>query len=86
MESILNSWRFPLPLSRYFARFLLEGTIFPKLKQFVPHLKNKPNILNKKWSKSQIVALLQPLIDNQIDSKAKLLEKWTTDRRFLLDP
>jgi hypothetical protein len=47
---------------RYFARFLLEGTVFQKLKQFVPHLKNKPNILNKPWSKSRIVALLQSVL------------------------
>ena len=52
---------------RYFARFLLEGSvrlhaypscaphsslkIFPGLKKYEPHLKNKPHLLNKPWVK-----------------------------------
>ena len=70
---------------RYFARFLLEGEIFPALAKYTAQLKNKPAILNKPWSKARVVALLQPLIDHKIDSKAKLEAKWADDKRFLLD-
>lgn len=51
---------------RYFARAILEGKVrvrtvlgltnyekvFQSLEQFVPHLKNKPNIMNKPWTKA----------------------------------
>ena len=69
---------------RYFARFLLEGAIFAKLAKFVPSLKNKPDILNKPWVKERVVAILQPLVDGQIDTKAKLLAKWKADPKFLM--
>eukprot|EP00050_Salpingoeca_kvevrii_P021732 m.114735 g.114735 ORF g.114735 m.114735 type:complete len:1207 (-) comp9458_c0_seq1:121-3741(-) len=71
---------------RYFARFVLEGKVFPLLAQYTPKMKNKPSILNKPWSKERVVAILQPLVDNQIDSKAKLAAKWKTDERFLVEP
>ena len=70
---------------RYFARFLLEGEIFPALAKYTAQLKNKPAILNKPWSKARVVALLQPLIDHKVDTKAKLEAKWVENKRFLLD-
>jgi ATP-dependent RNA helicase DHX37/DHR1 len=70
---------------RFFARFLLEGRVCTPLAKYTPLLLNKPNILNKPWSKARVVAILQPLIDHQIDSRAKLVAKWTVDKRFLLD-
>lgn len=70
---------------RYFARFLLEGKIFPKLATYTPLLKNKPEIFNKPWVKERVVAVLQPLVDHGIDTRAKLEKTWATDNRFLLN-
>lgn len=36
---------------KWFARFLLEGEIFPKLKKFVPSLLSTPSSLSKSWAK-----------------------------------
>ena len=80
---------------RYFARFLLEGRVFPALARFEPHLKNRPHMLNKPWVKvgraascigdtdarvqDRVTALLQPLIDGKIDCKLKLTAQWQAD-------
>eukprot|EP00038_Savillea_parva_P001990 m.109051 g.109051 ORF g.109051 m.109051 type:complete len:1221 (+) comp10686_c1_seq1:183-3845(+) len=70
---------------RYFARFLMDGTLFPVLQPFNKHLKNRPDIFNKHWiSKERVVAVLQPLVDRQIDTKAKLVAVWEKQPRFLL--
>lgn len=69
---------------RYFARFLLEGIVCPQLLQYVDNLKNKPEIMNKPWVKERVVAVLQPLVEGQIDSRAKLLVRWKTEPTFLL--
>eukprot|EP00040_Diaphanoeca_grandis_P032054 m.193215 g.193215 ORF g.193215 m.193215 type:complete len:1171 (+) comp32496_c0_seq1:126-3638(+) len=69
---------------RYFARFLLDGQVFPKLAQFTEHLQNKPSILNKPWLKERVVALLQPLVNEKISTRAKLVAKWKENPKFLL--
>jgi ATP-dependent RNA helicase DHX37/DHR1 len=44
---------YPVSPERFklFAQALLEGSVFSQLKEFVPHLKNQPNIVTKPWSK-----------------------------------
>lgn len=53
-------WKLPVmdmehPLSvegvKWFACFLLEGKVCPKLKQFVPSLLSSPQSINKAWAK-----------------------------------
>lgn len=41
-------------------------------------------MVTKTFAQPRIVALLQPLIDQKIDSREKLLKKWTKDPKFLL--
>ena len=72
-------------LYRYFARFLLDGTLYPALARFVPHLKNRPDIMNKKWVKERVVAVLQPLVDSAIATRAALERRWKSEPRFLLE-
>jgi len=66
---------------RYFARFLLEGGVVPALAAFVPHLKNQPNIFQKPWVKDRVVAVLQTLVDAEVDSKARLLARLAKEPR-----
>ena len=47
---------------RHFAKFLLEGTVFPALAPFAGRLKNRPDIMVKPWVKERVIALLQPLV------------------------
>lgn len=44
---------YPYGLDRYkwFAKFLLEGVVCKKLKQFVPSLLSSPSTMVKSWSK-----------------------------------
>ncbi|EDQ89830.1 uncharacterized protein MONBRDRAFT_18918 [Monosiga brevicollis MX1] len=71
---------------KLFARALLAGEVLPELKALTPYLRNKPDILLKPWSKERIVALLQPLIDHDVDSRRKLLARLKQDSHFLLKP
>eukprot|EP01124_Arcella_intermedia_P004963 TRINITY_DN12874_c0_g1_i1.p1 TRINITY_DN12874_c0_g1~~TRINITY_DN12874_c0_g1_i1.p1 ORF type:complete len:639 (+),score=166.54 TRINITY_DN12874_c0_g1_i1:92-1918(+) len=69
---------------RYFARYLLEGIIVPELQEFQPFLIAQPNILTKQVTNTSVASIIQPLIDFQIDSKKKLIDKWRRDKSFLL--
>lgn len=71
---------------RWFAKFLLEGLVCPKLKKFVPHLSEPPCIMIKFWSKlkPQTEVLLKPLLAANITTKKSLLKQWTKDDTFLL--
>ncbi|OAD58855.1 putative ATP-dependent RNA helicase kurz [Eufriesea mexicana] len=88
-------WKLPVinmeyPLSiegvKWFACFLLEGKVCPKLKQFVSLLLSNPQSINKTWAKliPRTQEITQLLLCNKIISKEQLLETWKTDRNFLL--
>eukprot|EP00026_Physarum_polycephalum_P001682 Phypoly_transcript_01684.p1 GENE.Phypoly_transcript_01684~~Phypoly_transcript_01684.p1 ORF type:complete len:1055 (-),score=225.00 Phypoly_transcript_01684:55-2847(-) len=68
---------------KWFARYLLEGEVFPVLRHFLPHYEAHPLMLTRSFGHARIVTLLQPLVDKKIDSKAKLLEEWDKDKKFL---
>eukprot|EP00730_Choanoeca_flexa_P002913 TRINITY_DN11227_c0_g1_i1.p1 TRINITY_DN11227_c0_g1~~TRINITY_DN11227_c0_g1_i1.p1 ORF type:complete len:1025 (+),score=270.17 TRINITY_DN11227_c0_g1_i1:211-3075(+) len=87
--------RWPLPAAdvtypqspeRYklFAQALLQGAVFALLKEFVPHLKNNPNIVMKPWTKDRVIALVQPLIDDNVDCKRKLVAKLGNNPHYLM--
>jgi len=69
----------------YFARFLLEGKVFPKLAQFVPYLSTKTSVFAKPWASKKVTQFVETLKKNEICSKADLLKKWNVQRDFLLN-
>ncbi|XP_076236185.1 putative ATP-dependent RNA helicase kurz [Calliopsis andreniformis] len=88
-------WKLPViemehPLSvegvKWFACFLLEGKVCPKLANFVPSLLSTPQSINKAWAKliPRTQEITQLLLSHGIMSKEKLFETWKTDRSFLL--
>lgn len=88
-------WKLPVmdveyPLSvdgvKWFACFLLEGRVCPKLKQFVPSLLSTPQSINKTWAKliPRTQEMTQLLLSRGIMSRGQLLEIWKEDKNFLL--
>eukprot|EP00127_Corallochytrium_limacisporum_P004508 Clim_evm8s166 gene=Clim_evmTU8s166 len=70
---------------RWFARFLLEGTVLPRLAAFREHLISQPNVVTKGFPQPKIMALLQPLRDEGITTRSQLVEVMSARPRFLLD-
>ncbi|XP_014248121.1 probable ATP-dependent RNA helicase kurz [Cimex lectularius] len=73
---------------KWFAVFLLDGSIFQKLEKYKDKLLSSPQIMTKSWSKFQprTEYLLKALASEEVDSKSKLLNVWTTNPKFLLAP
>ncbi|CAH1802480.1 unnamed protein product [Owenia fusiformis] len=71
---------------KYFARFLLEGLVCPKLKPFREDLLSAPATMNKSWTKLQprTESLLKELLTEQVDCKTKLLKIWESQPTYLL--
>ncbi|XP_076756292.1 putative ATP-dependent RNA helicase kurz [Xylocopa sonorina] len=71
---------------KWFACFLLEGKVCPKLKQFVSQLLSTPQSITKAWAKliPRTQEITQLLLSHGIMSKEKLLDTWEADRSFLL--
>ncbi|PSN33185.1 putative ATP-dependent RNA helicase kurz [Blattella germanica] len=71
---------FPSSLDKYkwFACFLLQGCVFPKLKKYVSSLLSVPMTMIKTWAKLQprTEILLNELLAEKVDSKQKLLDAW----------
>jgi len=51
-----------------------------------PFINSKPSIMTKNWSKTQskVIDITRTLATYNIDSKEKLIKKWSTDSKFLL--
>nr|XP_011412430.2 probable ATP-dependent RNA helicase DHX37 [Crassostrea gigas] len=79
---------YPEGLDRYrwFARFLLEGKVVPKLKQFGNDLLSTPVTMIKSWAKLQprTEVLLKALVSKGVDNRDSLLKAWKTDSTYLL--
>ncbi|KAL1124556.1 hypothetical protein AAG570_001180 [Ranatra chinensis] len=71
---------------KWFAVFLLDGTIFPRLKKFVKSLLSTPKTMVKSWAKLQprTELLLKTLVSKDVDSRGKLLSCWKTEPSYLL--
>ncbi|KAI0211448.1 putative ATP-dependent RNA helicase DHX37 [Lamellibrachia satsuma] len=80
---------YPAGLDRYkwFAKCLLEGTVFTKLLKFVPVLLSAPVTMVKPWANLQprTVSLLKALVVEEIDSKQRLTQTWRDQPSYLLD-
>lgn len=72
---------------KIFAKFFLDGQVFPKLKRFVPALLSTPSSVEAFWSKllPRTEALIKALLSRGIMSRDKLMEIWKNDRHFLLE-
>ncbi|ELK26435.1 Putative ATP-dependent RNA helicase DHX37 [Myotis davidii] len=72
---------FPEGLDRYkhFARFLLEGQVFPRLASYQACLLSSPSTMLKTWA-----SLLRALVAEKADHRDALLAAWRTNPRYLL--
>ncbi|KAJ9589594.1 hypothetical protein L9F63_017179, partial [Diploptera punctata] len=75
---------FPRRIERFkwFACFLLEGKVCPKLKKYTASLLSTPITMVKSWAKTGF--LQYALRAREVDSKSKLLEAWKKDSTYLL--
>ncbi|XP_039752295.1 probable ATP-dependent RNA helicase kurz [Pararge aegeria] len=80
---------FPDKIERYkwFARFLLEGRVFPKLKKYSASLLSPPSTMVKSWAKLQprTEVLLKCLISRRVGTREQLESAWKEQSTYLLD-
>ncbi|CAB3262611.1 unnamed protein product [Arctia plantaginis] len=80
---------FPDKIDRYkwFARYLLEGVVFPKLKKYTSSLLSPPSTMVKSWAKLQprTEVLLKALIAKRAGTRDALRAVWVQQSNFLLD-
>jgi ATP-dependent RNA helicase DHX37/DHR1 len=69
---------------RYFLKFLLQGDIIRQFKEFTDQLTSKPELILRPWAQSKIYDLLTPLSKAKISTRKQLIEKWQSDKTFLL--
>ncbi|KAL0818359.1 hypothetical protein ABMA28_008837 [Loxostege sticticalis] len=72
---------------RWFARFLLEGSVFPKLKKYASSLLSPPSTMIKSWAKLQprTEILLKTLIMKRAGTRDALKKVWQEESNYLLD-
>lgn len=74
---------------RYFAMFLLNGDIFPKIAVYRKQMRSVPKNIIKSWSKDtpHVLNFVNKLINRQVNSKPKLIDIWRkeSDCKFI-DP
>ncbi|XP_050552676.1 probable ATP-dependent RNA helicase kurz [Spodoptera frugiperda] len=72
---------------RWFARFLLEGAVFPKLKKYTSSLLSPPSTMVKTWAKLQprTEVLLKALIAKRAGTRDAMRSVWEENGSFLLD-
>ncbi|XP_048852390.1 probable ATP-dependent RNA helicase DHX37 isoform X2 [Brienomyrus brachyistius] len=79
---------YPEGLDRYklFAKFLLEGKVWPQLGSYTSCLLSSPSIMMKTWAKLQprTEALIGALVSEKADCREALLSAWKKDRTYLL--
>ncbi|XP_030379655.1 probable ATP-dependent RNA helicase kurz [Scaptodrosophila lebanonensis] len=71
----------------YFAMFLLEGSVCPKLAEFKPKLKSTPGSMIKSWSNmnDKVLRFKRALISKKIQTRQALQAAWERDSNFLLE-
>ncbi|CAL1545913.1 unnamed protein product [Lymnaea stagnalis] len=88
------NWEFPptelefpdsVECYRWFAKFLLEGEVFPKLAKFKSSLLLPGAIMVKSWAKLQpkTESLLKALLRKGANSKENLADVWKSEPKFL---
>lgn len=63
---------------RYFAMFLLNGDIFPKISEYKKQMRSVPKNIVRSWSKNtpHVLAFVNKLINRRVNNKQKLLDLW----------
>ncbi|XP_037016970.2 probable ATP-dependent RNA helicase DHX37 isoform X1 [Artibeus jamaicensis] len=71
---------------KHFARFLLEGQVFPKLASYQGCLLSGPNTVLKTWARLQprTESLLRALVAETADCRDALLAAWKKNPKYLL--
>ncbi|CAK1541697.1 unnamed protein product [Leptosia nina] len=71
---------------RWFARFLLEGSVFPKLKKYTSSLLSPPSTMIKSWSGLQprTEVLLKALAAKHCGTREELRNTWQHNSKYLL--
>ncbi|KAM4827123.1 putative ATP-dependent RNA helicase DHX37 [Thomomys bottae] len=71
---------------KHFARFLLEGQVFPKLASYKGCLLSSPNTMLKTWARLQprTESLLRALVAEKADCRGALLAAWKRNPKYLL--
>ncbi|XP_043103602.1 probable ATP-dependent RNA helicase DHX37 [Puntigrus tetrazona] len=79
---------YPEGLERYklFAKFFLEGQVYPKIQKFTKCLLSSPSTMLKTWAKLQprTEALLSALVAEKVDNRTSLEAAWKKDGKCLL--
>lgn len=69
---------------RWFARYLLEGKVFDRLKNLRVMLNEDPSIITRKKPSSKVAILVSALSKHKISSAEALIKYWATkDKTFL---
>lgn len=63
---------------RYFAMFLMNGDMFPKISEYKKQMRSMPKNIVKSWSKDapHVLGIVNKLINRQVNSKQKLIDLW----------
>merc|ERR1712241_468602 len=71
---------------KWFARFILEGSVAPELKQFSTSLLSNPLIMVKSWSNLQkrTELILRELASKKVTTGKELNKAWREEPNFLL--
>ncbi|KAK6640675.1 hypothetical protein RUM44_012372 [Polyplax serrata] len=72
---------------KLFAKFFLEGEIFPKLKKYVGNLLSSPSVMAKTWARLQprTQILLSALVVKKVNTRDQAMNIWKEDPMYLLD-
>nr|XP_026489100.1 probable ATP-dependent RNA helicase kurz [Vanessa tameamea] len=72
---------------RWFARYLIEGKVFPKLKKYAGSLLSPPSTMVKSWAKlqSRTEVILKALIARRAGTKDQLGSVWKEQPNYLLE-
>ncbi|XP_050679614.1 probable ATP-dependent RNA helicase kurz isoform X2 [Leptidea sinapis] len=72
---------------KWFARFLLQGAVFPKLKKYASSLLSPPSTMIKSWAKLQprTEVLLRALVSERCGTREQLRNVWEEKSKYLLE-
>lgn len=86
LPAVLVDFPEGLDCYKHFARFLLEGQVFPKLALYQGCLLSSPSTMLKTWARLQprTESLLRALVAEKADCRDALLAAWRKSPKYLL--
>ncbi|KAK2708285.1 probable ATP-dependent RNA helicase DHX37 [Artemia franciscana] len=75
-----------LDKTKWFCKFFLDGSIFPKLEKYKASLLSPPETMIKTWARLQprTQKLLNAVVQGGVSSAQDLRKRWKKNQRFLL--